>query len=66
MSNETSIPQPTLGYKEFFAELYRDPRESKRRVRLVGPVGERPLHACLLRAGALNTEMRAGLIDGVK
>ncbi len=53
-----------------FAELYHVPGEnlSPRRVRLVGPVGERPVHVCLLRAGALgkDSEIRAGLIEGVK
>ena len=53
-------------FQELFAELYRDRASGKMRVRLVGPVGERPLHVCFLRAGALDTEMRAGLIDGVK
>ena len=53
-----------------FAELYRipGPKQGETRVRLVGPVGERPVHVCLLRAGALDkdSEVRAGLIDGVK
>jgi hypothetical protein len=51
--------------KPFFAELYRTPGG---RVKLVGPVGERPVHVCMLRAGALDKEpeMRAGLIEGVK
>ncbi len=53
-----------------FAELYRVPGENllPGRVRLVGPVGERPVHVCLLRAGALSkdSEIRGGLIEGVK
>ena len=55
-------------FQELFAELYRVPDRAsgKMRVRLVGPVGERPLHVCFLRAGALDKDMRAGLIDGVK
>ncbi len=55
---------------ELFAELYHVPGDNlcPRRVRLVGPVGERPVHVCLLRAGALgkDSEIRAGLIEGVK
>ena len=64
-SNPYQISHPINEYKELFAELYRVPGKG---VRLVGPVGERPLHVCLLRAGKLpaNSEMRAGLIDGVK
>ena len=52
--------------RELFAQLYRVPGPGGARVRLVGPVGERPLHVCFLRAGSLDAEMRAGLIDGVK
>ena len=64
-SNPYQIPHPINEYKELFAELYRVPGG---RMRLVGPVGERPLHVCWLRAGDLpvNSEMRTGLIDGVK
>ncbi len=61
-------PQMTA-YFQLFAELYQVPGETspgETRVRLVGPVGERPLHVCLLRADTFDEEMRAGLIDGVK
>jgi hypothetical protein len=52
--------------RRVFAELYRSFAPGKSRVRLVGPVGERPVHVLLLRAGALDKEMRAGIIEGVK
>ncbi len=49
-----------------FATLYQSSVPGEKTVRLVGPVGERPVHVCLLRAGTLDTDMREGLIDGVK
>ena len=38
------------------------------RVRLFGPVGERPVHVFLLRAGeeGLGRDVRLGLMDGVR
>ena len=61
----TLVPQTIL---ELFAELYFGPGETRGGGWLVGPVGARPLHVCLLRAGALDkdSEMRTGLINGVK
>ncbi len=65
---ESLSPAPNLDNKKRFAELYRVPGEPGGRVRLIGPVGERPLHVCLLQAGSLRLDckMREGLIDGVK
>jgi hypothetical protein len=65
-SNACPISPQTSRYQGLFAELYRVPGEN--RVRLVGPVGERPLHVCFLRAGALDkdSEVRTGIIEGVK
>lgn len=32
----------------------------------MGPVGERPVHVCLLRAEEFETPLRAGLLSGVR
>ena len=52
--------------KRVFAELYRSSDRGKSRVRIVGPVGERPVHVLLLRAGTFDKEIRTGIIEGVK
>ncbi len=57
--------------RHLLAVLYRPRGEAWRgipagRIRLVGPVGERPVHVCLLRAEMFDGALQEGLLEGVK
>jgi hypothetical protein len=57
--------------RHLLAVLYRPRGETWRgipagRIRLVGPVGERPVHVCLLRAEMFDGALQEGLLEGVK
>jgi hypothetical protein len=57
--------------RHLFAVLYRPRGEAcpgvpASRIRLVGPVGERPVHVCLLRAEIFDGALQEGLLEGVK
>ena len=65
--NDGTVSAGEITLRHVFAGLYRNRSEDQpRRLFLVGPVGERPLHVFLLRAGGMEAELREGLLQGVK
>ena len=57
-------------YRKLFATLYRDHNPlsgaGRGRVRLVGPVGERPIHVCFLLAEGMEPRAREGLLQAAR